>query len=122
MAEMQVGRDLDAAVARAIGWRTFEGVYTHKLFAIDLDKMTRSWQPSTSNADALAALIEWRDGGPYRSVTIVSGDARRWEIRLYDGGLPGGTRNRCGRAVCDRLAEAICRAILALEATNAEAH
>ena len=122
MAEMQVGRDLDAAVARAIGGvpvdmaRDHPGMVTwwrmpnHSLGAL------RHY--STSDDDAGAALDALLERHPDLAIELWhTAASTTWECEvMYDG-----MRHK-GMGEGETRAAAICRAILELEADHAEAH
>jgi hypothetical protein len=111
MAELTPGREMDAAVAREIGWKLETGYskYPQWEHAHGL-RPAANWMPSTRNEDALIAaneLLAQKRIGAY-AVIVLPDHA---EAKLYNdahdpiAGEDGKT-----------LAEAICAAILALEA------
>jgi hypothetical protein len=107
MPELQVGREMDAAVARAIGLRfSMSGEFVKVAGRwLHLDTGERGWSPSHSDAHAFAALDELRARYPgygFELWTANDGWAARWDH--LSGFFAANTRT-----------EAVCRAILALK-------
>lgn len=107
VSEMQVGRDLDAAVAKALGY-PLDGAIVQVT-----DKRPSGsgiwWSPSTSIADAFAALDAVLAKDDLMDIKIGMAN-HEWYVELQPVGA-------IYDATGATLAEAICRVILALEVT-----
>jgi hypothetical protein len=120
MSELTVGREMDAAVAKALGWHTKASTWgdtAHDLL-VDSNGLTlylvAEWQPSTSDSKAFTALDEVMEKRIGWAFALECLDGHVWWAEFFP---PIGTQ--CYSACRSTRAEAICRAILALaEATT----
>ncbi len=106
MTELLAGRELDATVAKALGWTEWNGNW---MKGNDFKCLVSLWCPSVRDADALTALREVIRARPgyYAKILVLDPEGKGDHVSI---------RNRSSRCMaaclCRPLAEAICRVIL----------
>ncbi len=113
MSELQVGREMDTVVAKALGWQFLETGDTEGqgwgwIKSDGSIVLISDWMPSQSDTDAIEALRIWIRQNPTAQVMIVW-NGHQWQVNLTVW-----PEEYCmmsdGRSII--LTEAICRAII----------